>query len=155
MHVEVDVLYGLESSLREAQQLFATTGGLHAAGLFDLAGNLLVLREDVGRHNAVDKVVGATLDHPGIGMGQCILMVSGRCSFEVVQKTARCGIPVLAGVSAPTSLAVNLAREANVTLIGFLRGSRCNVYAGGERVISRHDGKEIDGRAEGLSPIEM
>jgi FdhD protein len=137
IRVQVSVLYRLESELRQAQELFATTGGLHAAGLFDLEGNLLVLREDVGRHNAVDKVIGATLESPEIQIRNCVLIVSGRCSFEVVQKAARAGIPILAGVSAPTSLAVDLATESGMTLVGFLRGPRCNVYAGAERVISQ------------------
>jgi FdhD protein len=132
--VGVEVLYALEPQLRNAQRVFARTGGLHAAGLFDDRGDLLILREDVGRHNAVDKVIGAALYRGDVRMQRSILMVSGRCSFEVVQKALMAGIPLLAGVSAPTSLAVALAKESGMTLVGFLRGTRCNVYAGADRV---------------------
>ena len=133
--VEVGVLYRLETQLRNAQRVFADTGGLHAAGLFDAGGRLQLLREDVGRHNAVDKVVGAVICRADISVRDSILMVSGRSSFELVQKALRAGIPILAGVSAPSSLAVTLARDSEMTLVGFLRGSRCNVYAGAQRIV--------------------
>jgi FdhD protein len=128
------VLAGLPGSLREAQRVFASTGGLHAAGLFTAAGELLVLREDVGRHNAVDKIAGWALRTSRLPLKGCILMVSGRASFELVQKAVMIGVPVLAAVSAPSSLAAELADETGLTLVGFLRGTTMNLYAGSERV---------------------
>jgi FdhD protein len=126
-------LPGLVDRLREGQGVFERTGGLHAAGLFSADGKLLHLREDVGRHNAVDKVVGrALLD--GSALSASILVVSGRAGYEIVQKSISAGIPLLAAVGAPSSLAVALAREFNQTLVGFLRGDRFNVYAGLERL---------------------
>lgn len=119
--------------LREAQQAFAKTGGIHAAGLFDEAGELLVLREDVGRHNAIDKVMGWALAH-GIDLREAVLQVSGRVSFEVMQKALAVGIPVVSAISAPSSLAVDFARESGQTLVGFLRPPSFNVYAGGGRI---------------------
>jgi len=131
--VEVSMLAGLPAALRAAQPAFDATGGLHAAGLFSSDGKLVVAREDVGRHNAVDKVVGARFDnHASI---ECTtLLVSGRLSFELVQKCAAARIPVLAGISEPTSLAVRAARALNITLVGFLREGTMNVYAGVARV---------------------
>ena len=112
---------------------FAATGGQHAAAIFDGAGRLLVVREDVGRHNAVDKAIGA-LAAQRWPIGEVVLIVSGRVSFEIVQKAAVAGIPVVGGVSAASSLAVELADELGLTVVGFLRGESCNVYAGAERL---------------------
>jgi len=120
--------------LRAAQQTFDETGGLHAAAAFDSQGELIVVREDVGRHNAVDKVVGNLLSSGKLPASELGLMVSGRASFELMQKALVAGMPLLAAVSAPSSLAVELAREFNVTLIGFLRGDNFNIYAGEERI---------------------
>ena len=129
-----EVLTALPDRMRAAQRTFDRTGGLHAAALFDAAGVLQVLREDVGRHNAVDKVVGRSLLAGELPLAGRILMVSGRLSFEIVQKGAVAGIPLLAAVSAPSSLAVETASELGMTLVGFLRGDRFNVYAGPHRI---------------------
>jgi FdhD protein len=128
------VLVRLPEKLRESQAVFGRTGGLHAAALFDGAGELLVLREDIGRHNAVDKVIGWALLEERVPLGNTILLVSGRGGFEIVQKAIVAGLPVVASVSAPSSLAVQLARELGQTLIGFLRGRRFVIYAGEERI---------------------
>jgi FdhD protein len=132
--VPADVLLGLPDRLRAAQRIFARTGGLHAAALFDTAGRLLRLREDVGRHNALDKLVGASLLAGELPLSDCVALMSGRLSFELVQKAARAGMGILVGVSAPSSLAVELADEVGMTLIGFLRAGRFNVYTGAERI---------------------
>jgi FdhD protein len=133
--VRVQTLTGLPDALRAAQKVFDSTGGLHGAGLFTADGELLVVREDVGRHNAVDKVVGWAVQNERVPLRGCVLMVSGRASFELVQKAAMAGIPVLAAVSAPSSLAAELAREQGMTLVGFLRGTSMNVYTSDERIL--------------------
>jgi len=127
-------LPGLAARLRSEQSVFDRTGGLHAAGLFDLEGGLVALREDVGRHNAVDKVVGRRLLEGGLPAAGAILAVSGRAVYEVVQKAVAAGIPFLVAIGAPSSLAVRTARRFNLTLVGFLRDERFNVYSGGERL---------------------
>jgi FdhD protein len=129
-------LTSMPQRLREAQRVFASTGGLHAAGVFGADGELLAVREDVGRHNAVDKVVGWALGQGRLPLRGCVLLVSGRASFELVQKAVLAGFPVLAAVSAPSSLAADLAQEAGLTLIGFLRGGSMNVYTRGDRILA-------------------
>jgi FdhD protein len=132
--VTLDTLYSLGEKLRKAQEGFARSGGLHAAGLFDLEGNLLLLREDIGRHNAVDKIVGHALLHDLLPLDRHILLVSSRASFEIVQKALAAGVQIMAVISAPSSLAVELAEQAGMTLVAFLREGRLNVYAGRERI---------------------
>lgn len=135
VRVPAGVLLGLPDTLREHQATFERTGGLHAAGLFTAEGGPLVVREDVGRHNAVDKVVGWAMMNGRRPARGCVLMVSGRTSFELAQKAVLAGIPVLAGVSAPSSLAIDIAADAGLTLAGFVRDDRMNVYAAAERVV--------------------
>jgi len=132
--LDPEVLVRLPEALRASQAVFGRTGGLHAAALFDASGGLLVLREDIGRHNAVDKVIGWALLENRVPLGQAVLLVSGRGGFEIVQKAIVAGLPVVASVSAPSSLAVQLARELHLTFIGFLRGRRFVIYAGEERI---------------------
>jgi len=132
--ISAGVLHALPRVLRASQAAFDETGGLHAAALFDLAGKLLCLREDVGRHNAVDKVVGALSLKDALPASAALLLVSGRASFELVQKARMAGVPMLAAVGAPSSLAVDLAREGGMTLVGLLRDDRFNIYAGRDRV---------------------
>jgi FdhD protein len=127
-------LASLPDALRSRQRVFDRTGGLHAAALFTADGDLLSVREDIGRHNAVDKLVGRAAMDRLLPLGEHALMVSGRVSFEIVQKALAAGFPIVAAVSAPSSLAVRLARESNMTLIGFLRADAFNVYTGAERV---------------------
>lgn len=136
VRVTAGVLAGLPDALRRAQRVFERTGGLHAAGLFTAGGELLAAREDVGRHNAVDKVIGWALQAGRLPLRGCVLMVSGRASYELTQKAVLAGIPVLAAVSAPSSLAAELADEAGLTLAGFVRGASMNVYTGPQRVSS-------------------
>ncbi|MFI2214694.1 formate dehydrogenase accessory sulfurtransferase FdhD [Streptomyces sp. NPDC020141] len=135
LRVAPSLLSALPDRLREAQRVFDRTGGLHAAALFSEEGELLDVREDVGRHNAVDKLVGRALAGGGLPLSRAILLVSGRASFELAQKAVMAGVPMLAAVSAPSSLAVDLAAENGLTLVGFLRGTGMNVYAGEERVV--------------------
>jgi FdhD protein len=132
--VAAEVIYALPEKLREAQGLFEATGGLHAAALFDAQGNLVALREDVGRHNATDKLVGWALLEGWLPLSDRIVMVSGRSSFEILQKCLNAGAPIVCAISAPSSLAVDVARRFGMTLVGFLRGNRFNVYNGHERI---------------------
>ncbi len=132
--VAAEKIYALPEKLRKAQGLFEATGGLHAAALFDSEGELVALREDVGRHNATDKLVGWALLEGRLPLSDHIIMVSGRSSFEILQKSLTAGAPIVCAISAPSSLAVDVARQFGMTLIGFLRGERFNVYAGHERV---------------------
>ena len=132
--VSAGIIYSLPKKLREAQGLFEATGGLHAAALFDAEGNLLALREDVGRHNATDKLVGWALLEGRLPLSENVVMVSGRSSFEILQKCLTAGVPFVCAVSAPSSLAVDVARQFGMTLVGFLRGNRFNVYSGHERI---------------------
>jgi FdhD protein len=135
VRVDPAVLAGLPERLRAEQRVFQHTGGLHAAGLFDPDGEPLCVREDIGRHNAVDKVIGWAAREDRLPLAGCLLMVSGRASFELVQKAVMAGVPVLAAISAPSSLAVALARDSGMTLVGFLRGSSLNVYTGRQRLV--------------------
>ncbi|MFT7463446.1 MAG: FdhD protein [Pseudohongiellaceae bacterium] len=128
-----ELVLGLMAELRGQQPLFERTGGLHAAGLFDSSGRLLAAAEDIGRHNAVDKVIGQAIRFGALPLSDCLLVISGRAGFEIIQKARKAGIPVICSVSAPSSLAVDLAVDGEQTLVGFLRDDRFNVYAGAER----------------------
>jgi FdhD protein len=132
--VSAATLTELPARLRSAQKVFASTGGLHGAALFSVDGTMLAVREDVGRHNAVDKVIGWALEADRIPLSGSVLLVSGRASFELTQKAVMAGIPILAAVSAPSSLAVDLATQSGLTLIAFLRGDSMNVYSRADRV---------------------
>ena len=134
-----ELIYTLPDALRRAQGVFEATGGLHAAGLFDAAGRLLALREDVGRHNALDKLVGWALHQGRLPLHHHLVLVSGRTSYEILQKCLAAGAPVVCAVSAPSSLAVEVAQRFGMTLIGFLRGDRFNVYSGVERILGLGD----------------
>lgn len=133
--VNAETIYLLPAILQKHQEVFADTGGLHASALFDLSGELILVREDVGRHNALDKLIGAVLNEGMLPLDQHILLLSGRASFELVQKAAMAGITIIAAVGAPSSLAVQLAGEFNITLIGFLRGKRFNIYTQPQRIL--------------------
>jgi FdhD protein len=132
--VEPQVLLGLPHALAASQETFKFTGGLHACALFDLTGKLLALREDVGRHNALDKIAGWALLENRLPLREHILLLSGRASFEMMQKALAAGVPIVAAISAPSSLAAEFAQESGQTLVGFLRGERMNIYAGASRV---------------------
>jgi FdhD protein len=132
--VSADTLSAMPDQLRDAQKVFASTGGLHGAALFSTDGTLLVVREDIGRHNAVDKVIGWALERNRVPLTGTVLLVSGRASFELTQKAVMAGIPVLAAVSAPSSLAVDLASQSGLTLVAFLRGESMNVYTRPDRL---------------------
>ena len=138
--LDADELCRLPDKLRAAQTIFGRTGGLHAAGLFTAQGDLILVREDVGRHNAVDKIVGWALLQGRLPLSKCALMVSGRGGFEIIQKALVAGVPLLASVSAPSGLAVRLARELGLTLVGFLRGRRFLIYSGEQRLLSSRSG---------------
>ena len=135
IRVGASVFYGLQVELRKQQAVFESTGGLHASALFDLDGNFGMLREDVGRHNALDKVIGAAFLNDQLPLDDKILLLSGRASFELVQKALMAGIKIVASVGAPSSLAVQLALESGITLIGFLRNERFNIYSAEQRVV--------------------
>lgn len=133
--ITADTLTAMPAQLRSSQRVFASTGGLHGAALFDVDGTMLAVREDIGRHNAVDKVIGWALESGRIPLSGTVLLVSGRASFELTQKAVMAGIPVLAAVSAPSSLAVDLASQSGLTLVAFLRGDSMNVYTRADRVV--------------------
>lgn len=134
--IRAEIIHTLPDKLRAAQAVFESTGGLHASGIFNTNGELIAVAEDVGRHNALDKVIGSAFLNGGVPMSDKVLMVSGRLSFELVQKAVMAGIPIVAAVGAPSSLAVELASEMNLTVTGFVRDSRFNIYCGEERIVS-------------------
>lgn len=134
LNVSPEIIYTLPDTLRKQQEVFESTGGLHASAIFDIERNLLMLREDVGRHNALDKLVGASLEKGLLPLDNHLLLLSGRASFELIQKAAMAGIKVVCAVGAPSSLAVETAEEMGMTLIGFLRGERFNIYTGEQRI---------------------
>ena len=135
MKVSAAVFYRLPIALKKQQELFASTGGLHASSLFDVDGNLLLLREDVGRHNALDKVIGACFFNNHLPLDNTILLLSGRTSFELIQKASMAGIKIIASIGAPSSLALQVAEEFGITLIGFLGEEKFNIYSAGHRIV--------------------
>jgi FdhD protein len=135
--IDAAAIHRLAADISTGQSWFRQTGGIHAAGLFDARGNISTLREDVGRHNALDKVVGQLLREQGLPASHCGVFVSGRASFELMQKAIMAGIPLLAAVGAPSSLAVELAQDYNMSLVGFMRDDRFNIYAGAQRLDTR------------------
>ncbi len=141
--VNADIIHRLPETLRAAQSTFDKTGGLHASALFEADGSLVIVREDVGRHNALDKVIGTKFMEDNVPLSDKILLVSGRASFELVQKALMAGIPILAAVGAPSSLAVELASEFGMTLIGFVRDGRFNIYCGEQRVLLTANSSEL------------
>ncbi len=132
--IKAEVFYTLQNELKKQQKVFEDTGGIHACALFDVDGKFIMLREDVGRHNALDKIIGAALLAKQLPLNNCILLLSGRASFELLQKAVMAGIKIIASVGAPSSLAVEMATENDVTLIGFLKEDRFNIYSGKERI---------------------
>lgn len=135
LRIKSSVLVNLPEALRNKQLVFKTTGGIHACALFDMKGIFIMMREDVGRHNALDKIVGASFLKDALPLNNSILLLSGRASFELLQKAVMAGIKIVAAIGAPSSLAIEMAKEHNITLIGFLRDERFNIYSGVERVI--------------------
>ena len=135
MRISADELGGLPEALLERQDVFEQTGGLHASGLFNSAGDILAVREDIGRHNALDKLIGRTLMRDELPLSEYGIVVSGRASFELMQKAMMAGVPVVAAVGPPSSLAIELAEEFGMTLVGFLKADRFNVYAGPQRIL--------------------
>ena len=133
-HIPATTFYSLQSELKKQQKVFEDTGGIHASALFDLDGKFMMLTEDVGRHNALDKIIGAAMLNNQLPLNNCILLLSGRASFELIQKAVMAGIKIIASVGAPSSLAVQMATENDVTLIGFLKEDRFNIYSGKERI---------------------
>ncbi len=134
LSVSADLFYNLQNALKKQQEVFQNTGGLHASGLFDLEGNLMMLREDVGRHNALDKIIGASFLQDKLPLNQNILLLSGRASFELIQKASMAGIKIVAAIGAPSSLALQLAEEFGMTLIGFLGKDKFNIYSRSNRI---------------------
>ncbi|MCC7231720.1 MAG: formate dehydrogenase accessory sulfurtransferase FdhD, partial [Bacteroidia bacterium] len=134
--ISLSTLLTLPDKLRKSQNVFDYTGGLHASALFDETGNVVLIREDIGRHNALDKVIGAAMGKSILPLSRYLLLLSGRASFDLVQKAAMAGIPVVASVGVPSNLAVQMAKETGISLVGFLRGNRCNVYTGNHRIHS-------------------
>jgi FdhD protein len=155
LHIDPELLPSLPDALRSAQRVFGRTGGLHGAGLFDADGRLLLVREDIGRHNAVDKIIGHALLRGSLPLSERVLLVSGRGGFEIVQKALVAGVPVLASVSAPSSLAVQLARSAGLTLIGFLRGRRFVVYSGEKRLRSPLQSAATSEEQDQMCPLRI
>ena len=137
--IKASLLYGLQDSVKNSQAVFEATGGLHSSTIFNIDGNYFLLREDVGRHNALDKLIGYAFLHDRFPLGHCILLLSGRASFELIQKAAMAGIKIVVALGAPSSLAVELAIEAGITLVGFLKPDRFNIYSGEQRITFSSD----------------